>query len=923
MSAVGSQEELVVVGRTCVLLDNPEKSLDTGDGHLLVPWGGDNSLLIDRYDCRAHLTDLNGFESSVTLGPGDYLSEEELTVEKMCEFERYLELRVDVDEMVTQTEEEKKRESERARSQYGAVGFSYDEGSGINEVTQKGEAAGETDHEPLSPEAPYVCPQELVLSEGVDLPETEKQAQIIERTAVFVARQGNQMEIILKAKQTNNPLFSFLNYDHRLNQFYKEVVKLIKSGRYIPKARPAKVESEMETKYEPNKSIHEDVYELKLPKVDISNTAYASLINKFKKVNEAAAANQICRDLPAPDSGPCQTQKPSDNSPPQSQDSSPAIEVESHDIDSSHVQVSISKPPVMNVQATSEVVKDSPDATSSTSDALAEEYEQCYQEYYKHYYAHYYAQFSEQQSKLLGQSYAFSDEQRSAIVQQAAKAAAVAASAAVNAMYQAGIKRKLQETMVTPTMTASERGIIDKMAEYVTRNGPEFEELVTRQKGNDPRFGFLKPTHPLHSYYQSRKQTTTQDEPEHEEKVLKTDDIASCSETDHVDIHQNGRLLPESHSPDRDFPKERQASISFRLSRPNGGVKIRTTTPERTATQTCVTTTAQLPDVHVTASCPVLYKQSRYSQSPQTPPNSLMSTEDALNGRSPSPVKFSLPGIPFASDTSSTESSPRADTRSVDSSPRRSPSRSPVTCSPPHEKVVALASPDAASLRSSLKSEAVFETPTDTVKSYSDHRQSPIKIGRSVTLSPVSKLAGRASPQDSWESSAVEEMLGLVDGSLSKEKSPDPSSLHHAAQKVLDERIKEERRKRAAQLVARLKSSTASESRTSSSLLHGRQTTTPPPPPDSVPAAVAHAVVASLKRRQEESRASAEAEAKARKRARSPPAAYALPKERSHKSSKHSRRSRRSPSPDNFIRARDLSRERSYPKHPKYKKSRH
>lgn len=34
-------------------------------------------------------------------------------------------------------------------------------------------------------------------------------------------------------------------------------------------------------------SIHEDVYELKLPKVDISNTAYASLINKFKKVNEA------------------------------------------------------------------------------------------------------------------------------------------------------------------------------------------------------------------------------------------------------------------------------------------------------------------------------------------------------------------------------------------------------------------------------------------------------------------------------------------------------------------------------------------------------------------------------------------------------------------------------------------------------------
>lgn len=42
--------------------------------------------------------------------------------------------------------------------------------------------------------------------------------------------------------------------------------------------------------------------------------------------------------------------------------------------------------------------------------------------------------------------------------------------------------------------------VIDKLADYVSRNGTEFEQCI-RQK-NDPRFTFLDPTHPNHSYYQ-------------------------------------------------------------------------------------------------------------------------------------------------------------------------------------------------------------------------------------------------------------------------------------------------------------------------------------------------------------------------------------------------------------------------------------
>ena len=61
-----------------------------------------------------------------------------------------------------------------------------------------------------------------------------KMHAIMEKTAQFIAANGQQMEIVIKTKQANNPQFDFLSFTHYLNPFYKHLVKMIKSGKYRP-----------------------------------------------------------------------------------------------------------------------------------------------------------------------------------------------------------------------------------------------------------------------------------------------------------------------------------------------------------------------------------------------------------------------------------------------------------------------------------------------------------------------------------------------------------------------------------------------------------------------------------------------------------------------------------------------------------------
>jgi hypothetical protein len=62
-----------------------------------------------------------------------------------------------------------------------------------------------------------------------------KQNAIIEKTAKFIASQGAQMEILIKAKQRDNPQFQFLNKDSVLHPYYAALIALVKAEKWPEK----------------------------------------------------------------------------------------------------------------------------------------------------------------------------------------------------------------------------------------------------------------------------------------------------------------------------------------------------------------------------------------------------------------------------------------------------------------------------------------------------------------------------------------------------------------------------------------------------------------------------------------------------------------------------------------------------------------
>ncbi|KAI1905019.1 hypothetical protein AGOR_G00011640 [Albula goreensis] len=230
--------ELLVFGYACKLFRDDERAVFHEQGKHLIPWMGDKNVMIDRYDGRGHLHDLSEYDAG-SWNRNYQLSEEEARIEALCDEERYLALHTDLLEEEARQEEEYKRLSEALADEgtYNAVGFRYSaDYYDPSQPTEEEDVSKETaeEPEPQDSEEPFVAPPGLVVPPDVELPATTKTHAIIERTANFVCKQGAQFEIVLKAKQSKNSQFDFLRFDHYLNPYYKHVLRAMKEGRYTP-----------------------------------------------------------------------------------------------------------------------------------------------------------------------------------------------------------------------------------------------------------------------------------------------------------------------------------------------------------------------------------------------------------------------------------------------------------------------------------------------------------------------------------------------------------------------------------------------------------------------------------------------------------------------------------------------------------------
>uniref|UniRef100_A0A3Q3F3F4 Splicing factor, suppressor of white-apricot homolog n=1 Tax=Labrus bergylta TaxID=56723 RepID=A0A3Q3F3F4_9LABR len=473
--------DLLVFGYACKVFRDDERALYHEHGNHLIPWMGDKSIMIDRYDGRGHLHDLSEYDSG-SWNTSYQLSEEEDRIEALCDEERYLALHSDLLEEEARQEEEYKRLSEALADEgtYNAVAFKYSaDYYDPSQPTEEEDANREHEEaEPEESEEPFVAPPGLTIPPDVELPATIKTHNIIERTANFVSQQGAQFEIVLKAKQSGNSQFDFLRFDHYLNPYYKHILRAMKEGRYNL-ASAGKQDQSQDSNSDNSDDdgdgnyLHPSLFapkrcsrleELVKPlKVMDPDHPLAALVRKAQQERNGTAAVVETKpeEVPEPPAPTTQVQYSADPmyygyymlpdgtfclAPPP-----PGIEATSYYNTMPTAPAASSLPNVGATPTPSETVPTAPAATVPIQ---------------------------------------------------------VTSSAAPAVVAETRLKAEPQVS--TPAVAAAIippppdiQPVIDKLAEYVARNGLKFEASVRAK--NDPRFDFLQTWNQFNSYYEFKK----------------------------------------------------------------------------------------------------------------------------------------------------------------------------------------------------------------------------------------------------------------------------------------------------------------------------------------------------------------------------------------------------------------------------------
>lgn len=444
------KEDLFVFGYSCKLFRDDDRALHIDQGKHLIPWMGDETLKIDRYDARGALHDLSRLEAP----PGGYdwrveLSRDQQDVEQLCDEERYRALHTDEDEEEMYKEEELKR---LHAAGYGQVGFNYDAPSEPAPALTPTEV-----DEPFIPTPAF----KALLPVDIVFPESLKQNAIIEKTANFIATQGAQMEILIKAKQRDNPQFNFLARDSTLHNYYTSLIGLVKSGKWPEK----KVEIVEEKPPENEEYLHPSLATSTviesapaIPSIHYKPSAdcdYTMLISKMRGEGEGDGEETSHGDVPPPGTEPPR-----------------------------HT-AQIYRPPVMYTRNADgnhvdPTVQQAPPQTSTQLSAHQRQYTVQEQQIQK--------KPSQAPLKSTGLSLMKNYNTDS--------------DSDVSDFDDNSSTDSKEPAIATPPEDV--QIVIDKMASYVARNGDEFADIVRAK--NDPRFTFLEPDNIYHAFYKKLMQ---------------------------------------------------------------------------------------------------------------------------------------------------------------------------------------------------------------------------------------------------------------------------------------------------------------------------------------------------------------------------------------------------------------------------------
>ncbi|KAH8245438.1 hypothetical protein KR032_010452 [Drosophila birchii] len=518
--------ELLVFGYACKIFRDDEKAREMDHGKQLIPWMGDVNLKIDRYDVRGALCELAPHEAP----PGgygnrlEYLSAEEQRAEQLCEEERYLFLYNNEEELRLRQEEDLKRlQQETSGGSYSQVGFQYDGQSAASSTS----TAAPAQLSPTSEESelPFVLPRTLMLAPplGMQLPETMKQHAIIEKTARFIATQGAQMEILIKAKQANNAQFDFLTQGGYLQPYYRHLLAAIKAAKFAP--APETPLDQQHNSDQQDSQLGESHSEdsaagkrgnsqvvITVPTIKYkpsANCAYTQLISKIKGVPLQAVLLEDESSNPG-------------NSQHSNGTASPTLSCRSE----GHSQGGEFTPVLLQYNGstftheedttTTATVQEQAEAASESNNGEPPQVEL----------------LKNTSALALAQNYSSESEDEEEDEQQlpanSKEKAPEKVGTTINDKFlplKSQFLQKPEPVLTFPVPEESLRHIIDKTATYVIKNGRQFEETL-RTKSVE-RFSFLLPENEFYAYY-LYKVTGDVDAASKEEKTRKAAAVAAA-----------------------------------------------------------------------------------------------------------------------------------------------------------------------------------------------------------------------------------------------------------------------------------------------------------------------------------------------------------------------------------------------------------